>query len=92
MVHFHTDFLARVRCSSANAMFDRFPCSQGEESSCPVSVVILLLVKYAPELTVTQVAINITIGINIIIGKIIFSTNFMIRVQPWADWINGGLE
>ena len=57
-----------------------------------MSVVILLLVKYAPELTVTQVAINITIGINIIIGKIIFSTNFMIRVQPWADWINGGLE
>ena len=57
-----------------------------------MSVVILLLVKYAPELTVTQVATNITIGINIIIGKIIFSTNFMIRVQPWADWINGGLE
>ena len=30
--------------------------SQGSEPPCPVSAVILLLVQYAPELTVTQVA------------------------------------
>ena len=43
--------------------------SQEEESSCPVSAVILLLVKYAPELTVTQV-LNI-INKQIIMGTVI---------------------
>ena len=43
--------------------------SQEGESSCPVSAVILLLVKYAPELTVTQV-LNI-INKQIIMGTVI---------------------
>ena len=56
-----------------------FLFSQGEESSCPVSVVILLLVKYAPELTLTQVDITSTID-KIIISAIMIRKNTILFI------------
>ena len=73
----------------ASAVFDHF---KGEESTCPVSVVILLLVKYAPELTVTQVVITITINKNIFIAIIIRKNTILtiIMVQEPPQTSKGG--
>ena len=57
-----------------------------------MSVVILLLVKYAPELTVTQVDIAITI-VKIIISAVIYRKNaifFIMMVQEPPQTSKGG--